>query len=102
MARFQTSPELTAQVSAMLEKLDRPTGETYEVSSRGSDESRQYTIWYAAGKPALKLWVEFSGHGEYDWELPGDDGSANLEPLWDIDGACLVDDIAQADMEARR
>lgn len=103
MARFQTSPDLTEMVTRALVSINRPTAEAYEVSSRKDGEDAvKFTVWYPAGAKALVLWVEFSGHGEYEYEVPGAGELVDVEPLYDMEGAELADAIATEDMEHRR
>lgn len=87
---------LNERITKVLAQVGIRTDETYRVAGSVDEEAGEgtYTVNYSDGSPALVLYVEFSGHGEYSWEVPGDvDGTADIDWLYDVDGAELADYI---------
>jgi hypothetical protein len=85
---------LNDRITKALTQVGIRTDETYQVAGSIQDDEGTYTVNYSDGSPALILYVEFSGHGEYSWEVPGDvDWTADLDWLYDLDGVELADAI---------
>ena len=78
-----------------MELIGRPTDESFTVTETRDEESSEFVIRYADGTPALVVFVEFSGHGEYEFEVPADP-STDVEPLYGEISIDLLDAINEA------
>ena len=88
----------TETINRAMELIGRPTDESFTVTVKEDEDEgyAEFTVKYADGTTALVVWVEYSGHGEYEFEVPGAGALVDVEPLYGDISIDLLDVLAAA------